>query len=487
MASAVAIFVHGFLSSAAVWSDVRGLMENDPDLTGYERMYFTYSSPRFVVNPARRIPAIDDVADSLRAFLLDETKRFDRIVLVGHSQGGLVIQRMLARALQDGMGGELRRIRRIILFACPNSGSEFLLVLRRGLFLIGRNYQDRELRPLSRAVAETHRRIINNVLHATHVSDNACPIPFAVYAGDSDRVVYHESASGMFPSAFVLPGDHKTIVRPKSRDDRTYVALRQQLLSALTEPYPLTREEQILQEKQAATSQFYELETLTRNPISIRMSATVTCNFVVHAGPVDKLRDIDIIVCPENSYMQMAHFFRPSISGRLRLAGAERNAAGEIIKDTIHDELNNWLREYGKFGLPVPPGTVAPTSSGELSSRGIRTIYHSAVASPREGEREYDVNPNVVSRVVHESFVLGRKERNAGEERRSICFPLLGAGSGGLEPNLSFNRIWAALEDELRGDGAWQIHFIEWRREHAGMLMAELEQRRASGFAKWGP
>ena len=249
----------------------------------------------------------------------------------------------------------------------------------------------------------------------------------------------------------------------------------------MQEPFPLTVEEQRDLADQAAANQFFELVSLTPEPLRIRVSRTVEVDFSVHAGPVEKLEDIDIIVSPENDYMQMAHFFRPSISGRLRRAAAEKSGAGEITSDIVHDELNLWLREFGKYGLPVPPGTVAPTSAGTLAAQGIKRIYHAAIASPRVGERDYYVHPNAVSNVVHEVFSLARKERKSGA-LGSLCFPLLGAGSGGLDPKISFERIWRALVVELRADPAWSIHFIEWRSEHANMLVASLEEKRAQGL-----
>ena len=92
---------------------------------------FGYATSLVSPNPLRRIPTFDTVADSLKEFLETEAEGFRRLVLVGHGQGGLVVQRYLARMLGAGRGRELAQIRRIVLFACPNSGSGIGLNLRR--------------------------------------------------------------------------------------------------------------------------------------------------------------------------------------------------------------------------------------------------------------------------------------------------------------------------------------------------------------------
>ena len=63
------------------------------------------------------------IAEKLGSLQREGTK----IVLVTHSQGGLIVQRYLARRLASGHGEELRRIRRIVMYACPNNGSQALL------------------------------------------------------------------------------------------------------------------------------------------------------------------------------------------------------------------------------------------------------------------------------------------------------------------------------------------------------------------------
>lgn len=233
------VFVHGFLSSATTWSTFLNLLRDDDNLPPISSHAFSYATPPVSINPLRRIPNLNDVADSLDTYLTHDLADLERLALVGHSQGGLVIQRLLARMIGAGRGRELARIRRIVLFACPNNGSDLALSLRRRVSW--RHPQERALRPLDQAVSDTHRIVINQIIHARSVSESSCPIRIIAYAGASDGVVTAASARSVFPEVGELPGDHFSIIRPDSRDHRSYVALAKHLAELPSDPGPPVR------------------------------------------------------------------------------------------------------------------------------------------------------------------------------------------------------------------------------------------------------
>ncbi|WP_043487195.1 MULTISPECIES: macro domain-containing protein [Streptomyces] len=188
--------------------------------------------------------------------------------------------------------------------------------------------------------------------------------------------------------------------------------------------------------------------------------------FTVHVSPIELLRDIEVLVSSENVYLEMSKTFRPTVSGALRLAAAVRDPAGEIVDDVLARELAAWLRAHGRPGLPVRPGTVVPTSSGALAARGVRRIYHAAVATPEEDT--YHVRPETIARAVSACFALARAERDRYQPAlSSICFPLLGAGRGGLPPAVSSTWLRWAIRDELARDGRWRVHLVVRSREIA--------------------
>ncbi|MFD9723048.1 alpha/beta fold hydrolase [Streptomyces sp. NPDC059072] len=243
------VFVHGFVSSAATWDEVRkhlartgdlAIQEPDPvfeyatGMLGSKPFRLPYSprKPLSLQNPLalngvlRVLPTLDTVADSLVAYVDTEAAGFERLVLVGHSMGGLVIQRFLARMLSHRRGADLARIRRVILLACPNQGSDLALVFRKRL--PWGNVQEKALRPFDEPVNRTRALVLEHIVNARDVTESTCPIPFSVYAGAEDGVVSVASAQSSFPRAASLPGNHFTILHNK----RTFNTLEQLLREA---------------------------------------------------------------------------------------------------------------------------------------------------------------------------------------------------------------------------------------------------------------
>ncbi|MGR6321758.1 tetratricopeptide repeat protein [Micromonospora soli] len=225
------VFVHGLFSSRRAWEPMDRLLAGDPDLPPVRTHFFEYDSQIVRLRPDRRIPHLDDIADRLGTYLRHEVGAAARIVLVSHSQGGLVIQRFLVRTLARGGGYELGRIRRVLMYACPNSGSQFFSSLRRLTFPC-RNPQERELRPLTKEIAETSEAVQRTVLRAQHPGPHEWPLPITAYAGISDNIVPPFIATGTFSASGVVDGDHFSVIRPSTRDDSRYLALRTEVLAA---------------------------------------------------------------------------------------------------------------------------------------------------------------------------------------------------------------------------------------------------------------
>ncbi|MFF6777044.1 alpha/beta fold hydrolase [Streptomyces sp. NPDC012637] len=229
------VLVHGLFSSAKVWKAFEALIADDPELAGWVSVHpFQYDSPFVRLRPDRRVAETDDVADQLGTFLETELADAERIVLVTHSQGGLVVQRFLARKLWNGEGRELARIRHFTMFACPNTGSGFFLTVRKALRL-WRHPQEQQLRPFDRAVTEAQRTVLSSVVHAREYSDKECPIPVLAYGGAADEIVPPVVARGLFPKGGVVTADHYSIVQPADRTASSYQAVQRALLRVAQE------------------------------------------------------------------------------------------------------------------------------------------------------------------------------------------------------------------------------------------------------------
>ncbi|WP_406639126.1 esterase/lipase family protein [Amycolatopsis sp. WGS_07] len=226
------VFVHGLFSSSRTWVPFRDLIASDPDLAHVTVLDFEYPSPKFNLSPLKRIPNFDVLADSLRTYLDTEAAEYSDVVLASHSQGGLIVQRYMARMVTGAHGLDLQRIRRVVMFACPNSGSEiFLLARRRAWFW--KHPQERELRPVNDAVSTAQQVVVNRIVHAQQIASDQCPVSIHAYAGDRDNIVTPTSAKGVFPDTGVLPGDHFSIIQPDSARHRAYLALKHHLIAAL--------------------------------------------------------------------------------------------------------------------------------------------------------------------------------------------------------------------------------------------------------------
>lgn len=223
MGETAVVLVHGLFSAPKTWDDLLSQFRITPQLHDYDFHRFEYWTPKFRANRLRRIPDHRVIATRLDTFLRHQCGSYERIVLIAHSQGGLIIQRYLADMLTANRAAELTKIKRIILLACPNSGSDLALLLRRGA-VFWHHPQERSLQPFDDDVAAVHSLVLERVIYASSDDDSHCRIPFSVYAGESDNVVTPASALGSFPREVigVLPGDHFSILEA---DHQTITAL----------------------------------------------------------------------------------------------------------------------------------------------------------------------------------------------------------------------------------------------------------------------
>jgi hypothetical protein len=204
----------------------------------------------------------------------------------------------------------------------------------------------------------------------------------------------------------------------------------------------------------------------------------------VHVQPVELLRDVDVVVAPANIYLALPQPYKASVSAALRRGSARHSADGSVVADEVAEELRAWIAANGRPGMPVAEGTVAATTSGAMADQGVRRIYHAAVAAPRPATNDYDVQPTAIARAVHAVFAVARAERERfSPPLGSLCFPLLGAGRGGLAPATSFDWIWSALEHELRADNTWEIHFIAHRKAVAEVIVAGITRSGGAAVA----
>lgn len=228
------VFVHGFGSSAACWDPLLGLLKDDARLTrAFDVVCYEYPTAWFNKRFLRRLPRLLEIARGLDRFLESQScATYHEVVLVGHSQGGLVIQSYLADKLSRGKAEDLYRLREVILIATPNLGSTLLSGVRKVLFGLFANPQERILRVFDTEITELRAIIAERIVGAHGDEAVAWPIPVQCFWGTQDGVVVEASARGPFDtdSALPLDGDHFSILQPKDHDDPRFTALAEALL-----------------------------------------------------------------------------------------------------------------------------------------------------------------------------------------------------------------------------------------------------------------
>ena len=147
----------------------------------------------------------------------------------------------------------------------------------------------------------------------------------------------------------------------------------------------------------------------------------------VMTGDIRERSGIDVWVNSENTYMLMARFFDRSLSAVIRYLGARKNEFDEVIEDTIAKEL---AAAKGTEREVVPPGAVLVTSAGALAeTHKVKKIFHVAAVQPNQVGDGWKAVDNV-DRCV--ATCLRKADALRDDDLRSIVFPMLGTGAGGL-------------------------------------------------------
>lgn len=176
-------------------------------------------------------------------------------------------------------------------------------------------------------------------------------------------------------------------------------------------------------------------------------------------------RDIDvgqIWVNSENTNMQMDSFYGKSTSATIRYLGAEKDAIGMVVRDTIGDALRAQLNGC----LVVDPATVIPTTAGALEATNkVKWIFHVAavIGQPLVGYRPIEQ----VDQCVKAALRLANRQDFASDEIRSILFPIFGTGPGGSDVESTVRACLDSAVDHLeRGidqpRGLCDIYFYVW-------------------------
>lgn len=237
------MLIHGFMSDQHCWDALGLLLSNDKRIQNrFDHIEcFEYRTSLWGNRNESSYPQLRDVANKLAVFLALPRFAGRELVLVGHSQGGLIIQAYFALLLESRQARLLRWVRQAIFVATPNLGSIFMDRTRRLTDHILRRFthaflnpQERLLRALQPEIMEIQKLVMDRVVAAAPamISDERWPVPLQCFYGTDDKIVLKISAQSFFSPdvCTALKAGHMDIVEPANENDERYVKLADALL-----------------------------------------------------------------------------------------------------------------------------------------------------------------------------------------------------------------------------------------------------------------
>jgi O-acetyl-ADP-ribose deacetylase (regulator of RNase III) len=213
------------------------------------------------------------------------------------------------------------------------------------------------------------------------------------------------------------------------------------------------------------------IEETTRT--TYRLSRCPDRRVSILTGDIQRYKGIDVWVNSENTNMQLDRFYGRSLSALIRYLGARKDPNGEILEDTIAEEL----REAVKGRDFVRPASVYATGAGALAdTHGVKRIFHAAVVTgvaPGEGYQSVKNASEAVTRCL---ALMDASE----EPLESIAFPMLGTGAGGADVFEAAGRVMDAVESYFAGkpdSRVAEVDIMAWNGRDLAACRAALDGR----------
>ena len=286
----VILFVHGFGSSSKCWEQLIGLLNTDERIISrYDLATWDYPTKWINMNLFGRIPRLKEIGRALHDVIDSPRYRNKRLTLIGHSQGGLVIQSYFASLLEEGKAPLLRRIRQAILIATPNKGSTTGINLRLLFSTFFRNPQETTLRVLNPDVADMRSMIYKRIVTATDDTDLTWRIPVHAISGLEDNIVPEASAKGSFDSTKSFPGTHFSVIKPKNHNDKRYTEFVEFLLDpgGHRHRYEIQSYETVIR---VEPKEMQTIRTKSKNPRSVEFDNYSTIKRTVQFAPSNQCK-----------------------------------------------------------------------------------------------------------------------------------------------------------------------------------------------------
>ena len=213
------LFVHGFGGdSENTFGKIPAYVNEEPRLNGWDMVSIGYSSNAWFsigIGIWAAIPDLSKLANFINTTIEHQYQDYERIAIIAHSMGGLVVQKAIVEMKEDSFN----KIKFLLLFGTPSNG------LRKAAFAY---FWNRQLRDM----ANDGDFIVGLRKKWDDIFKNKYPFKFRVVAGTDDEFVPTGSSHKPFDEQYckVVSGNHLAIVKPNDKNHAGY----QLILSVLT-------------------------------------------------------------------------------------------------------------------------------------------------------------------------------------------------------------------------------------------------------------
>ena len=201
-----------------------------------------------------------------------------------------------------------------------------------------------------------------------------------------------------------------------------------------------------------------------------RLPGSPARKLVIRTGDIRYAANIDVLVSSENTDLQLARYYDPSVSGTLRYLDAERGMDGRVIRDALGEQLKS-LVERHDIKLPVMPGTVLAIPTTGLAARGIKHVFLAAVVRGEGPGAGYSaVAQTEAENCVRECFLRFNALSQAGP-LESILFPVFGAGTAKQDPEQAVGWFLPTLVEAMKeAPSCTRVDVLAWVESHRAAL-----------------
>lgn len=220
----IVCFVHGFSGDPeSTFKPIPEFIIEENELNGWDVISIGYSTdlmPNIGKGLWAANPDISKIADYLQTNLDILFEHYNRVALIGHSMGGLVIQRAILNR------GDIHKISHVLFYGTPSGGLKKAWFLR--WFKNQISDMDYEGEFIKKLRSEWDERFKHNY-----------SFKFATIAGELDEFVPVKSSLEPFPKDYhcITAGNHITMVKPEKNDDTSFQVIKKMLCIGNEIPY----------------------------------------------------------------------------------------------------------------------------------------------------------------------------------------------------------------------------------------------------------